>query len=376
MPNIVCCPDQQELQRFSVGQMPAGEIEQLERHLNECGRCLAALEQLASADSLVDAVRARAATPVPIENDTIHELILRLQGQPPSAALEATTAFAATPAPSSEEATLAPDVVAATLLNDERMRFDFLAAPEKPDEIGRLGPFRILQVLGCGGMGVVFRAESLDLERLVALKVMLPSVAASASACERFLREAQTAASIEHKHVVTIYQVGEDRGVPYLAMQLLKGESLDERLQRQRKLPLAEVLRIGREVALGLAAAHERGLIHRDIKPANLWLEGEHGRIKILDFGLARAAQDSEHLTQSGLIVGTPAYMAPEQARARRSILAPICSVSAACCTAAAPDDCPLTARIRFRFWHRWPWTIPRRRGNSTLKCRWDYRIC
>ncbi len=100
-----------------------------------------------------------------------------------------------------------------------------------------------------------------------------------------------------------------------MAMQVLVGEALDERLKREERLPLAEVLRIGRETAEGLAAAHEAGLIHRDIKPGNLWLESPRGRVKVLDFGLARAASDNTQLTQSGAIVGTPAYMAPEQAR-------------------------------------------------------------
>ena len=142
-------------------------------------------------------------------------------------------------------------------------------------------------------MGVVFQAEDPQLQRLVALKAMLPTLAASASARQRFLREAQAAAAVKHDHIVTIYQVGEDRGVPFLAMEFLEGEPLDDRLKREGKLPLAEVLRIGREIAEGLAAAHERGLIHRDIKPANIWLEGPPtggaARVKILDFGLARA---------------------------------------------------------------------------------------
>jgi serine/threonine protein kinase len=107
--------------------------------------------------------------------------------------------------------------------------------------------------------------------------------------------------------------VGEDRGVPFLAMQLLKGESLDDRLKRERLLPVSEVMRIGLEIAEGLTAAHARGLVHRDVKPANIWLEGDRVRVKILDFGLARPVADSQHLTQSGAIVGTPSYMAPEQ---------------------------------------------------------------
>src|SRR5262249_21167723 len=123
----------------------------------------------------------------------------------------------------------------------------FLAPAEQPDEIGRLGPYRVLQVLGAGGMGVVFRAEDPGLRRLVALKAMLPALAGSASAKERFFREARSAAALKHPHIVTIFQVGEDGGVPFLAMEFLEGESLDQRLQRDGSLPIAEVLRIGRE---------------------------------------------------------------------------------------------------------------------------------
>ncbi|MBM4072923.1 MAG: serine/threonine protein kinase, partial [Planctomycetes bacterium] len=195
--------------------------------------------------------------------------------------------------------------------------WDFLAPPEQPDEIGRLGPYRVLKVLGAGGMGVVFQAEDPQLGRMVALKAMLPALAASPSAKKRFLREAKAAAAIKHDHIVTIHQVGEDRGAPFLAMEFLEGEPLDKRLEQAGKLPIAEVLRIGREMAEGLEAAHERGLIHRDIKPGNVWLEGRRARVKILDFGLARAASEESQLTQTGAIVGTPAFMAPEQAAGR-----------------------------------------------------------
>jgi WD40 repeat protein len=193
-----------------------------------------------------------------------------------------------------------------------------LAPPEGSGEVGRLGGYRVLKVLGAGGMGVVLQAEDPQLHRPVALKVMLPAVAANAGSRERFMREARAAAAIEHDNIVAIYQVGEDRGVPFIAMPLLKGESLEDRLRRERRLPVREVLRIGREAARGLAAAHERGLTHRDIKPGNLWLEAPRGRVKILDFGLARGAgTQGPALTQQGAIVGTPAYMAPEQASAR-----------------------------------------------------------
>jgi hypothetical protein len=191
----------------------------------------------------------------------------------------------------------------------------FLAPAQGADELGRLGPYRVLSVLGAGGMGVVYKAHDPALDRLAAVKAMLPGLGSSPPARERFLREARAAAAVQHEHVVTIYQVGEDRGAPFLAMEFLQGESLEDRLRRCGPLPAADVLRIGREAAEGLHAAHERGLIHRDVKPANIWLEGCKGRVKILDFGLARVAAQETHLTQEGVIMGTPAYMAPEQVR-------------------------------------------------------------
>ena len=206
---------------------------------------------------------------------------------------------------------------AAALQDDDHQRelTSFLSPAQTTDELGRLGPYRILEIRGSGGMGVVFRAEDPQLKRIVALKAMLPELAASSASKMRFLREAQAVAQIKHDHIVTIHQVGEDRGAPYLAMELLQGESLDDRIKREGKLPMIEVMRIGREIADGLEAAHEEHLIHRDIKPANIWLEQKKGRVKILDFGLARSADGSAHVTQSGAIVGTPAFMAPRAGR-------------------------------------------------------------
>jgi serine/threonine protein kinase len=196
-----------------------------------------------------------------------------------------------------------------------REDLDFLAPAQAPDEIGRLGNYRVLKVLGSGGMGIVFQAEDLKLRRQVALKVMKKSMAQSAVNRGRFMREAVTAASIEHDHIVPIYEINEDRQVPYLAMKLLVGESLEDRLNRVGKLPIDEVLRIGKEIAEGLGAAHEKGLIHRDIKPANIWLEEGKGRVKIVDFGLAAWTESGDiRLTQENFLVGTPMYMSPEQA--------------------------------------------------------------
>ncbi len=196
--------------------------------------------------------------------------------------------------------------------------YPFLAPPEGPEEMGRLGNYLVRRVLGTGAMGIVFEAQDLHLKRLVALKVMKPSLAAQADFHRRFLREAQLAAAIDHEHIVTIYQVGEDRGVPFMAMKLLQGESLEARLSRGGgRLPLEEALRIGREIAKGLAAAHAQGLIHRDIKPANIWLEEDRNRVKIVDFGLARGRGADAHFTQAGAVIGTPSYMAPEQANGK-----------------------------------------------------------
>jgi serine/threonine protein kinase len=205
--------------------------------------------------------------------------------------------------------------------------YPFVAPPSRTGEVGRLGSYRLLKIVGGGGMGVVFRGEDVDLQRPVAVKVMRAEYAEDPAARVRMLREARLAAALEHENVVTVYHVGEENGVPYLVMQWLKGLSLEELLRRTGALTVPAVVRLGRQIARGLAAAHTHGLLHRDIKPANLWVEfpapllpgteqsavGE-ARIKILDFGLARAVADEAHLTHVGMAVGTPAYMAPEQA--------------------------------------------------------------
>jgi serine/threonine protein kinase len=189
--------------------------------------------------------------------------------------------------------------------------------PGLPD---RLGPYRLLKPLGNGGMGVVFLAEDTQLGRRAAVKVMRPEVTSGdPRSYERFIREARAAAAVRHDNVVTVYTVGEESGVPYLAMELLRGTTLSAYLTDNPLPTVASATRLGREVAEGLAAAHARGLVHRDIKPANIWLEAPHGRVKVLDFGLARPAAPepnaTDKLTGSGLVVGTPGYMSPEQAR-------------------------------------------------------------
>ena len=168
-------------------------------------------------------------------------------------------------------------------------RFDFLGSPRAAGELGWLAHYRVLRLLGEGGMGLVFLAEDSLLSRPVALKVIRPEIADTPGIAQRFTREARATAAIKHDHIVTIYQVGQENGIPFLAMEYLKGMSLAQWLDRGHSPSVELVLRIGREIAAGLSAAHRHGLIHRDIKPANIWLEAPSGRVKILDFGMARS---------------------------------------------------------------------------------------
>jgi hypothetical protein len=216
----------------------------------------------------------------------------------------------------------------------------FLAPPTKPGSVGRLGHYHIQGVVGRGGMGVVLKAFDEKLHRIVAIKVLGPQFATNASARKRFEREAKAAAAVSHDHIVPIYHVDEFQGVPFLVMPLIVGKSLQDRLDQAGPVELKALLRIGNQIAEGLAAAHKKGLVHRDIKPGNILLENGVERVKITDFGLARAVDDAS-VTQSGVITGTPMYMAPEQARGEqvdhRADLFSLGSVLYAMCTGHPP---------------------------------------
>lgn len=197
--------------------------------------------------------------------------------------------------------------------DDGRVDLSFLQPSTKAGSIGTLGHYEILEVLGQGGFGVVFKAFDEKLHRVVAIKVMSAQMAATSPPRKRFLREARSAAAIKHENIVQVYSV-EEQPLPVLVMEYIDGETLGHKLDSSGPLEISEVLYFGRQIAAGLAAAHAMGLIHRDIKPGNILLEqGVEQKVKITDFGLARAADDAS-LTQSGMISGTPLYMAPEQA--------------------------------------------------------------
>jgi serine/threonine protein kinase len=193
-------------------------------------------------------------------------------------------------------------------------------APFTPDadsvfqEGNSVSGFLLQKQLGQGGMGAVFAAVDEGLGRRVALKVMRRDVVASPTRRGRFLREAKVTAALEHDNIVRVYHVGEADGQPFLVMELLSGQSLRARLKNGEKPALADGLRIMRDVARGLAAAHARQLIHRDVSPGNIWLEPS-GRAKLLDFGLVHDPDpDVARLTLPGAVLGTPGFMSPEQA--------------------------------------------------------------
>jgi formylglycine-generating enzyme required for sulfatase activity len=280
------------LQRLLVEALPPQERSPLETHIEHCPRCQQTLEQLTE-DSLL--------CPLAAADTWAGAPLLELRDQ---------AAGDGRPGPGNANGT-ADSLSPAT---DEPLSLAFLAPATRPEALGRLGHYEVLEVLGQGGFGIVFRAHDDVLQRVVAIKVLAPALAATSAARKRFLREARAAALVRHGNVVQTYAV-EEQPLPYLVMEFIAGETLQQRLDRTGPFDAAEVAAIGRQIAEGLAAAHAAGLIHRDVKPGNVLIESGPGLcVKLTDFGLARAADDAS-LTQSGVVAGTPMYMSPEQAR-------------------------------------------------------------
>jgi WD40 repeat protein len=286
------CPDLPHLEGLLRDRLPGGEREALTEHLGSCAACQQALDDLAAGPDSVEASLKLAATADrPASDSAYWEAVGKLENDITS------------PGP--------PEVPRAA-----GVPLDFLTPSEDPGHLGMLDHFAITGVVGRGGMGVVLRGFDTYLQRDVAVKILDPALADDENAQHRFCRESRAAASVSHENVVAVHHVAEHESaeLPYLVMQLIDGEPLDERLAREGRLEVKEVVRIGHEIAEGLAAAHEKGLIHRDVKPGNVLLERGTGRVKLTDFGLARAAEDVR-LTRTGMVAGTPLYMAPEQAR-------------------------------------------------------------
>jgi len=260
--------DPARLRSLDWDRLAPAELADLERHLDACAPCRDELDRLVRAD--------------------VGLTVARLK-------------------PDLDEDFDAPDPAAAP------EPLDFLAPTDWPGSLGRLGTYEVKGVLGRGGMGVVLKAHDPALGRNVAIKVLSAPLATCGASRRRFLREARAAAAVVHEHVVSVFAVVESAGLPFLVMEYVPGRSLQDRIDRFGPLGLAEVLRIGRQTAAGLAAAHEQGIVHRDVKPANILLEDGVERVRLTDFGLARVVADAA-LTRSGVVAGTPHYMAPEQA--------------------------------------------------------------
>ncbi|TWT83175.1 Serine/threonine-protein kinase PrkC [Planctomycetes bacterium CA13] len=185
---------------------------------------------------------------------------------------------------------------------------------DDPQMLGRFAGYEITGIVGRGGMGIVMKGRDVSLDRFVAIKVLSPHYGSNSAARKRFAREAQAAAAVVHDNVIPIYGVAQWNQLPFLVMPYVKGESLQQRIDRTAPIPVEDLLGISLQIARGLSAAHDQGLVHRDIKPANILMPSSVSRVIITDFGLARAADDAS-CTRSGVIAGTPQYMSPEQAK-------------------------------------------------------------
>ncbi len=266
----------------------SAEYRETARHLEACPECRQRLAELSAADAIL----AEACE------------TLRAGGEP-----TIDRSFLSSSVAISVERLLGED----NPVECETISLDFLGAARHPEMLGRIGRYDIERLIGAGGMGVVLKGFDTELHRVVAIKVMLPQLATSAAARRRFAREAQAAAAVVHEHVIPIYNVETDGDLPYLVMQFVPGHSLQTRVDEQGPLAVKEVLRIARQAASGLAAAHAQGVVHRDVKPANILLEESVDRVLLSDFGLARTVDDGT-LTRTGTLAGTPHYMSPEQA--------------------------------------------------------------
>src|SRR5687768_1136261 len=181
--------------------------------------------------------------------------------------------------------------------------------------------YEVERVLGTGGMGAVFLARDLRLDRQVAVKVVAPELASSDALRQRFLREARTIARLRHPHIVDVYTAGESKGLLYFIMRCVDGESLRDVLEREKRLSPARTAVILRDLSDALAYAHAQGVVHRDIKPENVLIDSRSGTAHLTDFGVARALEATDdRMTGTGLIVGSPRYMSPEQAAGEREL--------------------------------------------------------
>ena len=301
-----CDPDR--IEPFLQQELSDEEQAVFERHLDDCEECRLRLESTAAGDDIWSGVR-----------ESLNDATFLAE--------------------SGERFSLDSAIGGVASFSHDTV-LKLLAPTDHDRMIGRLGTYEVVGVIGSGGFGVVLKAFDAALNRYVAIKVLAPHLGDSGAARKRFSREAQAAAAVVHDNVIEIHGVADVGRLPYLVMSYVRGPSLQRRLDEEGPLALVEILRIGMQAATGLAAAHAQGLVHRDVKPANILLAEGIERVKLTDFGLARAADDAS-VTKTGVIAGTPQYMSPEQARGetvdQRSDLFSLGSVLYAMCTGRPP---------------------------------------
>jgi serine/threonine protein kinase len=331
----------QTIELFLAGQLTGDELQAFEEHLDDCPSCRECLDSVAAEGTWWEEARGYLSS-----SDGLRwPGLAHREGEAPAEQGPSRPAGASPSRcpghPGDEAGEETPAGLAALQ--------SYLAPSDDPRMLGRLGGYEILGCIGWGGMGIVLKGFDVALNRCVAIKVLGPQLALSGAARQRFAREARAAAAVVHDNVVAIHAVAEANGLPYFVMPYLRGPSLEKRLQQTGALAVVEVLRIGRQIASGLAAAHAQGLVHRDVKPANILLGEGVERVTLTDFGLARAVDDAS-LTQSGTIAGTPQYMSPEQAAGvpvdHRADLFSLGSVLYALCTGRPPFRAPGTLGV------------------------------
>ena len=282
------CPDAKSLEHLILGLLDERVADELERHISDCASCADTLRNLGTRDELIDALRG--AAPVAVADAEISAVLLRMRKSlPPSR---------------------------------EGQRWPVASAGDSAEALGTIREYRLLAKLGEGGMGTVYRAQHTKLKRQVAIKVLPPDRVQSPEAIARFEREMQAVGKLDHPHIVRAFDAGVHDGRHYLVMEFVKGRDVSQLVPSGKTLAMADACEIVRQAAIGLAHAHEAGLVHRDIKPSNL-LVTDAGIVKILDLGLARMGQEDDgagELTSTGAIMGTIDYMAPEQATSTHDV--------------------------------------------------------
>jgi WD40 repeat protein/serine/threonine protein kinase len=365
-------PSAEELRAFSLGRVGEDDLARISAHLNDCSTCRGWVDGLFAQDALLSRLQAADRPGGGLREDAsqrrqaAHALRQELLRQASSAELLAeegaaslgATSAVAEPASTARSGGSSDGLAAGTVPAPVSPQGE-VAQPSCPRQIGE---YDILGEVGRGGMGVVYKARHRGLHRLAALKMVLAGTFASTQQRLRFLLEAELAARVQHPNIVQVYEIGSHEGQPFLAMEWVEGGSLAERLHG-KPWPAAEAARLIETLAHAIHAAHNQGVIHRDLKPANVLLqknltlrrqdakkeeerEDEGNRTgsssslcvlaplrevlpKIVDFGLARPLQGDEGLTKSGVLVGTPAYMAPEQASGTNALVGPTTDVYA-----------------------------------------------